>query len=105
MEDEWTAHPATVVPVQIEGGPVILVETRSLGGEEQVGAVLPQFEDLTNALEGIAAAFSETMTRIQPKKASVEFGVEVGLESGKLTALLVKGTGKANLKVTLVWEK
>jgi hypothetical protein len=104
MDDETSARPGTMVPVQIEGGPVILVEARSLGGEEQVGAKLPRFEDVTEAVEGIAAAFSETMARIQPKKASVEFGVEVGLESGQLTALLVKGTGKANLKITLQWE-
>ena len=30
-------------------------------------------------------------------------GVQVGIESGKLTALLVKGTGNANLKITLEW--
>jgi hypothetical protein len=30
-------------------------------------------------------------------------GLEVGLESGNLTALLVKGTGTANLKLILEW--
>jgi len=33
----------------------------------------------------------------------VEFGLEVALESGQLTAVLVKGSAKANLKITLEW--
>jgi hypothetical protein len=31
-------------------------------------------------------------------------GLGVGVEAGQLTALLVKGSGKANLKITLTWE-
>lgn len=33
----------------------------------------------------------------------MEFGLEVALESGQLTAVLVKGSAKANLKITLEW--
>ena len=44
-----------------------------------------------------------TFQKVKPRKASVELGLEVGLESGHLTALLVKGTGTANLKLTLEW--
>jgi hypothetical protein len=40
---------------------------------------------------------------VQPKKATVEFGVEVTVKSGKLTALIVEGEGKGNLKITLEW--
>jgi hypothetical protein len=36
---------------------------------------------------------------------TTEFGVEFGYESGQLTALIVKGTGKANLKITMEWTK
>lgn len=34
----------------------------------------------------------------KPKSPSIKFGVELGYESGQLTALIVKGTGKANLE-------
>ena len=103
MEESRGEHPPTVVPVQLPGGPVVLVEARALGGEERAGASLPSFEDLTGAVEGIAAAFGETMSRVQPRRGSVEFGIEIGIESGRLTALLVQGTGRANLKITLEW--
>jgi hypothetical protein len=43
------------------------------------------------------------LKKVKPKKASVEFGLEVAVESGKLTTLLVKGTGTANLKIALEW--
>ena len=41
--------------------------------------------------------------KVAPTKASVEFGIEVAVEPGKVTALWVKGSGKANLKITLEW--
>ena len=44
-----------------------------------------------------------TLQKVKPRAASVEFGLEIGIESGQLTALLVKGTGTANLKITLEW--
>jgi hypothetical protein len=44
------------------------------------------------------------LAKVKPKKASVEFSLKVGVESGKLTSLLVKGTGEGNLKITLEWE-
>jgi Trypsin-co-occurring domain 1 len=34
----------------------------------------------------------------------VEFGIDVGIESGKLTALICKGSGNASLKITLEFE-
>jgi Trypsin-co-occurring domain 1 len=39
----------------------------------------------------------------KPEKATVEFGIDVGVESGQLTSMLVKGTGTATIKVTLEW--
>lgn len=47
---------------------------------------------------------AEPLQKVKPKKASVKFGMEMALESGQLTALVVKGSGKANLEITLEWE-
>lgn len=62
------------------------------------------FDDFANSLEALTKALHTTIQKIAPNKASIEFGIEIGLESGKLTALLVKGSGKANLKVILEWS-
>ena len=60
-------------------------------------------DNIQGAIEGIAETVIGALQKVSPRKATVEFGLEVGLESGNLTALWVKGTGKANLKITLEW--
>ncbi len=92
------------VPVVLDNGTRIFIEATAFGGEEEVGIVNLQFSDVTQALEGIASALATTLVKVKPQKAVVELGIEIALESGKLTAMLVKGSGKANLKVTLEWS-
>jgi hypothetical protein len=36
-------------------------------------------------------------------KLALNFGLEIAIESGKLTTLIVKGSSKANLEITLEW--
>jgi hypothetical protein len=57
-----------------------------------------------HGIEAIASELGGLLKRVGPSKASIEFSIEVGLESGKLTALLVKGSGKANFKIALSWD-
>jgi hypothetical protein len=94
---------AEIIPVKLDDDLVIHIQATSLGGEERVGAGIPSFKEVTDAIEGIANAVVKTLKKTKPRSGSVEFGLEVGVESGKLTALLVKGTGTANLKITLEW--
>jgi hypothetical protein len=103
MEDD--DRRTQIVPVVLESGVKLKIEVRALdGGMEKVGIVDAAFKDLTNSIEAIASALGQSLERIKPKKAAVEFGIEVGMESGKLTALICKGSGKANLKITLEFE-
>lgn len=92
-----------IIKVQLTNGAPLHVEVTALGGEEEVAFTLPSFQAVTDAIEGIADAVVTTLQKVKPKKASVEFGLEAALEAGQLTALLVKGTGSSNLKVTLEW--
>lgn len=76
-------------------------------GDKDVAFMRPkgplEIDALQGAIEGIGAMVIGAMHKLSPRKVSAEFALEVGLESGKLTALWVKGTGKANLKITLEW--
>jgi len=88
----------------LSNGATLHIETVMLGGEERAAAQgLPSFKNVTDAIEGIADSVVTTLKKVKPGAASVEFGLEIGLESGQLTALLVKGTGTASLKITLEW--
>jgi hypothetical protein len=107
------------VPVVLSNGAKIRIEATSPrrtaqgesdasypwgGGEREVASIPTSFDDITKAIEGIAEALSATVARIKPKKTSVEFGLEVVAEASGLSALIVKGSGTANLKVTLEWS-
>ncbi|MDJ0729484.1 MAG: CU044_2847 family protein [Crocosphaera sp.] len=90
--------------LKFTNGREIKVEAINLGGETRVGVDdILDFEEVTDAIEAIATSITTTLNKVKPKKASVEFGVKIGVESGKLTTLLVKGSGEANLKITLEW--
>jgi hypothetical protein len=93
-----------IIPVKLPNQTIIHVEATVVSGEQDVAAMpaLP-FQEMLGAIEGIAQAITATIHRVSPRKAKVELGLEVGVEAGHLTALLVKGTGTASLKITLEW--
>lgn len=92
-----------IVKAELANGSTLNIQATILGGEEKVAFSLPPFREVTDAIEGIAESVVTTLQRVKPRKASIEFGLEVALEAGHLTALLVKGSGTSNLKITLEW--
>lgn len=93
-----------IIPVEFANNVTVHVEATVLPGEEDVAYSVAAFKQVTDSIEAIAISVVESLRRIKPHKAAVEFGLEIAIESGQLTALLVKGSGKANLKVTLEWS-
>ncbi len=91
------------IKTKLADGTIIYVQAQPFGGEQQVSAHLPSFEEVTHAISGIAKPLVQMLEEIKPRKATLEFGVEIALEAGQLTALLVKGTGETSLKITLEW--
>jgi hypothetical protein len=100
-----------IIPIRLSNGTIIRAEVSSIGIEQPrerdvAGTPSPtpkEFEAILGAIEGIARSVNNALERIRPREAVVEFGLELAVESGSLTALLVKGTGKGTLKVSLKW--
>ncbi|GAC1357649.1 MAG: hypothetical protein NVSMB38_40240 [Ktedonobacteraceae bacterium] len=92
-----------IIKAKLANGTTFYIQSTALGGEEEVAFTYPSFKEITPALEGIAETVVTSLQKVKPRKASVEFGLEIALESGQLTALLMKGTGTSNLKITLEW--
>jgi hypothetical protein len=88
-------------------GPVLQIEiTRTTSREEDVSAltdVLP-FEDLTDSVAAVANAMTDALRRARPDEAEVTFGIDATIETGKLTSMLVKGSGTATFGVRLLWK-
>ncbi len=74
---------------ELDNSTIIRIEATSLGGEERVASSIPSFKEVTDAVEGIVHAMVTTLKKVKPQQASVEFGLEIGVESGKLTTLLI----------------
>ncbi len=100
MEDK-----SKIVKSKLADGTIIYIQATPLGGEGYISdtSKLLPFQEVTETIKGIAKSVVDTLKEVKPSRASVEFGLEIGVESGKLTTLLVKGSGTANLKITLEW--
>jgi hypothetical protein len=93
-------------PIQLADGAKAYLEVIPRGGREEVGILeaIP-FDRVVETLGQIANGVGGAIEKAKPSKAAVEIGVEFGLEAGKRVTLIARGTGKANLKVTLEWER
>ncbi|MGB5968208.1 MAG: CU044_2847 family protein [Spirulinaceae cyanobacterium] len=91
-----------IIPVELSNGTKINVEVTPIGDQQVAFETLP-FKQVNKAIEAITQELAQTINKVRPSKASVKFGLEISLESGQLTTMLVKGSGKANLEITLEW--
>ena len=105
--DSSSSRPEQTVrfPVQLPNGATIKIETAQIGGHKDVASLnIKPLLEISEAIEGIVQAVSAPIQKVKPKKATIKFGLELAMESGQLAAIIVKGTGKANLEITLEWE-
>ena len=91
------------VPVQLPNGAIAKFEVTTTGRED-VGFDAKAFQPVADAIEGVVQMIAAPIQKVKPKKATIKFGMELAIESGQLTAVIVKGSGKANLEITLEWE-
>ena len=84
------------VPVQLPNGATVKFEVTQTGRED-VSFDSKQFQPVADAIEGVVQMIATPIQKARPKKATVKFGMELAIESGQLTAIVVKGSGKANL--------
>lgn len=92
----------TKVPAEVDGM-IVWVEVAQTGRED-VGFDVKSFKTVTDSIQAIASAITASLEQVKPTKASVKYGLEIGIEQGSLVAAIVRGTGKANLEISLEWE-
>lgn len=99
----YTELSSSTVPIQLPNGAIVKVEVTKTGRQD-VSFDSKQFQPITDAIEGIVQMIAAPIQKVKPKKATVKFGMELAIESGQLTAIIVKGSSKANLEITMEWE-
>ena len=100
---------SVAVAVALSNQTVLHIEATRLRAAELEQEVVDidrlfSFDDIRESILGISSEVVRAFEQAKPQKASVEFGIEVCVEGGHLTAMIVKGSGKANLKITLEWN-
>jgi hypothetical protein len=95
-----------VVKADIGAKRPIQIEVQTAGDPEALVSIrkVLSFDGVVDSIQAISERMTKALETVAPDKAAVEFGVDIGLESGALTALIAKGTGSATLKITLEWE-
>jgi NTP-dependent ternary system trypsin peptidase co-occuring protein len=103
MSDDATRR--EVVAVELEDGSVAYVEARVLDEERLVSSVPKAMSKALKNVRAISTELVSALEAIGPKRATLEIGIEFAVESGELTALLVSGSAKSNVTITLEWER
>ena len=93
-------------PVLVKVGDIeFFMEVADSSGPRTVGLddVL-SFDAVRDTVEAIATELADVWSRVHPSEATVEFGLSVTAKTGKLTGLVVDGSGAASLTVKLTWK-
>lgn len=95
-----------IIQAQLEDSTIINIRATVLTKEENVAAFdkIMSLDGVMKTVESVANLLSKTIQKVKPKKASIEFGIEIGVDTGQLTALLVQGSGASHLNITLEWS-
>lgn len=93
------------IPIKVNDDITVLVKAEDYGGEQDVASSTYSFEQVTDTIEAVTQALATSINKVKPDKATVEIGFDITVKSGKLTTLIVDGSSKANLKLTLQWGK
>ena len=95
---------AELIKAVLPDGQAIWVRVEAPGGP--VDVALPgamAIDGFVETLQGVAANVRSGLRRVRPARTSVEFGIELALGKDGLFAALAGVSGKAAVKVTLVW--
>jgi hypothetical protein len=88
------------IPLHLSDGTKLKIEG-SISGIEDVAFKEFPFEEVVKPIKAIANAIDDMLEGAKIDKAIIKFGLEVAIESGSLTAMIVKGSSKGNLEITI----
>ncbi|MGH2508478.1 MAG: CU044_2847 family protein [Ktedonobacteraceae bacterium] len=91
------------VEVALDDGTIFYIQARMLHGESNVSLRSASFEKVTQAIESIAQRLNTIWKKVEPSKASVEFGIEFAWKASDIVAVFVDSSATASMKITLEW--
>jgi hypothetical protein len=101
----------TLVAAETPGGEPVVVPVVDLdgtaagGGDQKVGAGLPNLSGVLKSVDDFAAGLRRSLAAVAPDKTTVEFTIGFAMQAGKLTAMFVDGKAEGSVTVTMEWGK
>jgi Trypsin-co-occurring domain 1 len=95
-----------IVEIALPEGRTMLARIQAAGGPVDVGLAgrVIDWSELSDAVIAIGGNLWQALEQVGPHRAWVEFGLTLGVKSGKVAAMLVEGNAQASLKVRLEWN-
>jgi hypothetical protein len=107
--DETIETGEVLVPLTLDGGRVLLsvrpLITADPGEEMEIAARSPSLDEVVDGIAAMVRSVADRFQDLDASKVTLEFGCEIGVESGSLVAVLGKATAKSAFKVGLEWSK
>lgn len=95
-----------IVEIALPEGRTMLARIQRQGGPVDVGLAsrVIDWSEMTDAVVAVGGNLWRALEQVAPHRAWVEFGLTLGVKSGKVAAMLVEGDAQASLKVRLEWN-
>jgi hypothetical protein len=95
----------TLINATLPNGAAVKIEVESTGAAQDVAALKTfKLEEIDKAIAGFAELTRKASSKVSPDSMEVEFGLNLGLESGKLISILAHARSEASLTVRLRWH-
>ncbi len=97
--------PTHLVPVKLSDGTIIQMEVTQTGPTNVAGGSIFSIDGFKQRIKSLSQDLRDSLEQAKPTKVTIEFGLTLTTDNeDTLSAIFVKGSGEANLKVTLEWE-
>ena len=93
-----------LIPMDLGDGVIAQIEVLETGREKVSAGTLLPFDSVAKAITKISKVVIAPIQAVKPTKATVKYGLAIGIEEGSFVAAIVRGSGTANLEITLEWE-
>lgn len=89
------------LPIQLSDGTVVFAEVQQTDREEEVSLKDYNINDALSSLKSLVSDILTPLDEFSCDKVALELNVGLAVQSGKLTSLLIKGSGTSSFKITL----
>lgn len=95
-----------IITVKMDEQSEVKLQISSFYGEEDVGIFekVLHFSQVVETIKNMAKISLQALQDVKPDKAIIEFGIGFESKSGTISAMVVDGSGCANIKITLEWD-